>query len=1121
MVLCGVSAFLLSVYPSDASYKEPTREEYAYRSNLIAFEPTTPAVEQTKYIKGSTFSNSNIGAYLYQLDDGRWVADYDGQKQYIQPTGGNDPRLPVEDNINIKIDFDKEVYAPDQGFTLEDPSFTYRIDPKLMKHKKVVYVVGKSQRNGFLNYANPLSEDNNQFKLNIRIGTPSYEPWDGSVVWIPNEAGVPKYSATYGVQSTITWWGVYQESKKIELKANNKMALNTSQQAVANVDWRQPRLPDIYEYTGTGKDVSGDSETTWSVVSGNSITVTSSGLVQAVSKGKSTLQVDWNKDGYKLRATMDIYVDEEPPPDGGGSDPTPGIGKCSPPSKTSSIKNNASTMIPNVTGTIRADDRDAEKFNVDLGIPTTESLFVNVLSKDYLNEYDFGKWEGTCTYPIKVTKTYNLKWESCSTYTDSEGKSHESCTSMSDTETVTKTYNVKREYSYWALDIWRAFQIEKARASNYALPSGEVTLLPHGYTPPNISSTKLSSWQAHITEPSYSDKDLGSQTLNGGRSRPSVPNEDWTSVAEGQVGQVKVKNDSLKIDSTTVMNDGQYEKSTPAPTTPRQAVQIGRDVLYEKNLVIEATKRNGHDYISTGDITYKPLNYVDADPGNKVFPITDYDDITIHTPVVNYSTIPDINRPFDQSLHPDMSRIAFVLNRNQNLIFPNNGQHRNIPGYGNRDYTKYTQEKRIQFPFDIYKGNTFYKANSWITLDLTQDTTVFKIPYWVTEGVYTVRTESWAINSPSRDSSITEHNANLNLDNYGAYETFNVKVLGRVYGFRVYDVGDLRFESVFRTAKGSTDWSGFQYYSGAKDLDGNPSAVASEPWKQLPVRVGSHPTERGTVAHNGYPFYFFFNTMGNVWNSNEGVKIVPRFYFVPKSGGTPVEVDLYYNSTNKKLIKVGSAEDKKLFDRTIVMSDPLRNINTQYLEYAAVFEYNNFLTAEAKAKTSLTKYVKQALKRKVVQAHGYKDMVLDLKSRTLIGSPDEPQVDSGVQQRAIQRWFGEYSLPVAPYAVAKGTDLESLVRTKYKGKITGKESEFKKNGYLIVNFDITTYRNNPDDGIFAYDASRAGMANMWEIENEVKQSTAWTGSVFRFNSGDIMMFESDFSARQDVKNKGW
>lgn len=1108
-------------------------------------QPATPAKEQTMKMPGESSSVSNPGAYIYQTDSAHGdfkVDSYREKNPGSIPNAGSDadPWPAVGDVVN-KIDANVAPYYVTDGFQLEDGT-TKRVG--VMSEIRVTEVLpdskfdnqGQTIRTEFLG-------NTNQIEFTTRVGGvdgfPHAPILGGSMGDGRNEFGrrgpfgaYPKVSVGYRTGLLLKWEAQYVEKKKIDIEGKTQMKPNTTQNLKSFVATAVPEEDGSggvkHEYKSKGTETTTSNYTTWEQVTGQGIiTIDDKGLVTALKKGTAQVRVSWEYGYYHLTTLMTIEVTDKPEI----PEIPPGGGKCNPPSKVNSMKNPAAAMLPSATGVVKADNRDSEKFDVAQGIPSSEFLYANVLAKMFLANYDFGQYDGDCNYVVNVTKTYNLSWEMYEQVGSNPctPQPNGSCTGggpvydwvpYSDSETVTKPYNVTREYSYWALDEYDTYRIKQASATNYALPGGSIQIDPQGYNPPTSQSSKLKSWQEHVVEPEVKDKTLPSQSLTARGSRPTIPNENWQSVAEGQVKQVKVRNDSLVWDSSKLMDNVLVETSTPAPRHVPTATQIGRNVLYKPNQKIDGKKLNGKDYPTTGNITYEVLDSVGSS-SSQVFPIQGYNTVTIHTPVVNYSQIPESNRPYDQSVEPDLSRIPLVLGRDFILNFPNSGQHVNYPGYGNKDYTKYVDQKRIQFPFDVYAEGQFYSAGSWIPLSVTQTTTRFRLPEWVNEGNYTVRTESWAINHPNTANS--QHSANTNLANYGAYETFDVEVIGRVYGFRIHDVGDLRFETVFRTKKGSKEWTGFQYYSGGKDKDGIPTENYNKATRLLPVRPGSHPTQAATTPHNGYPFNFYFNTIGNVWNADEGVKIEPEFYFVPKKGGKlPVAVDLYYNTTKNKLIKVGSSVDQKTYSRVMQLGDPLRNVDQSFINHAATFEYNNFWTDAAKNRTSLSKFLTQAKTRKVEIAKGYKDMIFDYRTRTLVGQVDSSIfVPEDTQRRAVQRWFGEYHLPIAPYILPKGTDLEKLVRTKYGGKIDGKEREFLKDGYIVVNFKITTYRNGqPNTEILAYDARANGAANMWGIEGQITSSTSYLGANFDYRYGDVIMFESDFSVRDDFSSSG-
>jgi hypothetical protein len=814
-------------------------------------------------------------------------------------------------------------------------------------------------------------------------------------------------------------------------------------------------------------------------------------------------------------------------------DPTPPPADfvCLAPTRVAQRVSPASGMNPTASGVLNADLRGAAKYDVSQGIPVTEDLYTNLLGKSYLFEYVFGQYQGNCNYDVPVQKTYNLSWtESVQTgYVPCTPQNNGTCVGGGPvygdfpryaTETHNQVHTITRPYSYWAIESLRVYDLRSGKVVNYALPGDEVIVSASGLAAPTVVATKLPTWSQHITAPTVKSVTLPSESISGGSSRPSVTPPSWRTNADTSVGRVSVRNDTVTFNGATIMNGSPRNDSGVTPTDIPASPMIGNNVLYMSGIKIPREKINQANNATTGSLTYGVRTDVAGGGSARILPISGMNTVTIHTPVVNYSLMPDSNRSFDQSVNPDTSRIAMVLGRTSTITFNESGLHRSILGYGDNTYTKYTGEKRVQFPFDVYVGNTFYSASSWVNIPVGQSNLNVRIPTWVNEGNYSIRTEAWAVNAPDRNAVTCQVGANRNIDNYCAVATHNVEVIGRLYGFRVYDIGDLRYETVFRSAKGSKTWTGFQYYSGGKDKDGVTTSVASTPQNILPIRPGSHPTEAATTPHNGYPFLFYFNTVGNAWNVGEGVKITPRFYFVPKKGNTPaIEVDLYYDTTTSKMIRVGSDVDRNTFSRTISMTDPLRNVDNSFIESAARYEYDNFLTTAARASTTWAKYLQQVKNRKVNIGTGYKDITMGYQSRILVGQVDSTiSVPASTQERSVQRWFGEYNLPIAPYVVVAGTNLEELARTQYKGKLDGSEPEFLKGGYIIVNFEISTYRNSqPNTPTLEYNSSNA---NMWSIEGQVRSSTSYLGARFDYRFGDVIMFESDFSVRDDFGSGG-
>jgi hypothetical protein len=1127
--------------------------------------PSTASTSQKVTMWGRVLEPSNPGVYLVQNDDRDWVtASYRGQNNLkISSTvdKGEGP-YPNKDKatgknpiVFNKINYMDPVYAPKQMFKLSSgkPVPVSSISDRYLASIKDVADRDEGYKIISHTYVNP------EFQFNVEVG--GGDPAEGGYQIIPGShiyelvsdgkgSMIAKWYIGYQMNFLLDWRGEYVTTKSITMQANQTMQIGQSQNITSSVSTREPGQTAM----GPAVDITTRPDTKFTVISGQDVLSISNNSVTALRNGTAIVQVDWtpqnsaelqdltgnpikDKNGaeikWHLRTTRTIVVGAGGPGPTPTPDPGSGSGECTVPVKTGELNSPAGSMSSGVTGVLLADSRGQSRFDVSVGIPTSESLYANVFSKKYLYNYKFEKFEGKCTFNINVSKTWTHNWQtyertgSTPVITRPDGSTsggdpiYEWISHGPESQLVSKRYVVERTYSYWTIESFNTLKISKAELMNYALAGSKITLSPNSYQLPSIAA---SQYESHMESPEPRlEIILESEAVPGeGRSgKQNPPDQDWKPEAEKEVKKIRVRNDLVTYDGSKIMDDVWVDEVTSAPGNLPGPSVTEDYVLYEPGLLIPSDKQNNQNNPTTGNITYD--NWVSLTTAPSVTePILGVNSVSIHTPVVNYSTMSEENVPFDQSVEQDRSRITLILGRNESITFPESGQHQNYLGYGNKSYSKYLKEKRIQFPFDVYFNNVFYSRNSWIPISIGTQTFSVKIPEWVVEGSYKVRTEAWAENAQGYTAA--QHNANTSYTNYGAFEEFVVRVVGRIHGFRVYDIGDLRYQYVFRERFKPTQWTGFQYYSGTSDLNGVPLGENVTADKALPIRPGSHPTQAATTPHNGYPILFYFNTIGNVWNVGEGVKITPKFYFVPKKGGVnPVEVDLYYNGVSNKLIRVGSELDKSLFKRTVMLGDPLRSVNSEYLTYMGKFEYENFWTDASRAAKPLEKFLLQLPTRKTDIGLGYKDLTLNYQMRTLTGPVDTSiSTNPNEQRRSVQRWFGEYNLPIAPFIVEKGTNLEQEIRTKYKGSVDGKEPLFLKNGYIIVNFDISTFSGNQTQTpLLKYNASANGGANMWKIEREIQSSTTYLGAKFDFNYGDIVMFESDFSVRDDYKGTGF
>uniref|UniRef100_UPI0021B3CFB7 DUF5704 domain-containing protein n=1 Tax=Geobacillus sp. (strain Y412MC10) TaxID=481743 RepID=UPI0021B3CFB7 len=452
-------------------------------------------------------------------------------------------------------------------------------------------------------------------------------------------------------------------------------------------------------------------------------------------------------DGSFEMYTLFMYYKKKGDDPGEDPDPTPTPAACTTPTPGQTIS--GKYMDPVVTAKIKADLRGSEQFDVLQGIPTSESLYGNVLARNHLYQDKFVQMTGKCTFTVNVKKDYILKWDPGKKVPDGKGGTKTEPDPQEETVSKTYTYKIERPYAFWKIDNLEVYKVKQATLSNYALPNEQITIQPSGYTPPSYAASTKGNYYPP-TPPS--EVQAPSEPRSGGTTKPSVPNDQGSlqGEAEKAVEKIKVENDSLTFNGQTIMNNQRVDETGPTPVQIPEPQHIVENVLYSPGNMISSSKANKKDTPSAGKIQY------DLMPGNinggqnQEFPINGINTVTVHTPVVNYSSVSD-DQAHNQKTQPNPNRSAFILNRPFTVRIPTSGQHVNYPGYGNRDYAKYFKTKQVLFPFDVYNANKtkLYPKNTWIDIPVNQLDTIFVMPVWVDEGNYEVYFRNIAENAPA------------------------------------------------------------------------------------------------------------------------------------------------------------------------------------------------------------------------------------------------------------------------------------------------------------------------------------------------------------------------------------
>lgn len=323
------------------------------------------------------------------------------------------------------------------------------------------------------------------------------------------------------------------------------------------------------------------------------------------------------------------------------------------------------------TATIGSNKLNEELFDVTKGIPTTENLYANVMTGNYLiKNYSTELKTGTKAHTITVKKPYTITWETERyRWVEERYKKDHKCADKdgdgeddyckghtrdvkeyywdSDSKeiTVSDNYTVTRAYAYYDLQHLEAYKIKNATLYNEALPTKSVILTPgKGYQPISFTIDDLTG-EEHLLDPQWVIDNpsmtitLPSGTYDCGRSgyyEPS-PGSDWQDKAESAVGEIRVRNDGLKIGKDIILDASSWELgNTAEPVDLPPIPMISSKTLYKEGLQIKKELSNGLK-TSSGSIVYEryiELNPKDSKETTVSIKGTDINNVLVHTPVV-------------------------------------------------------------------------------------------------------------------------------------------------------------------------------------------------------------------------------------------------------------------------------------------------------------------------------------------------------------------------------------------------------------------------------------------------------------------------------------------------------
>ena len=440
-------------------------------------------------------------------------------------------------------------------------------------------------------------------------------------------------------------------------------------------------------------------------------------------------------------------------------------------------------------------------YEVKKAIPSSEYVYSEITTDKYVLGVKLRNVTGTKSYSVTVYQTVHVM--------DPDDPDKE--ISHSD---LSATGTASRNYDYWVIDDLVLYGPSEAWVRNGAVEDDFKAAFANDL--PAIEKSILGSVDNHITEPTYSSSSYLSDAYITMGTVYDISSTAANSEADSIVGNIMVKNDTLKIGGKTVIDSTLSDTSASDPVmgnVPGKSAAGTVTVKVAEQQIPEA--RTNIKYDSKGEVTYvlKDEYPSNGHAAKLVIEIPDINPVKVHTPVLCKITLVEDNLKYVQDVNADKSKAHAVVGRSDSdgsegyenstsdfvLKVDVNGTHISEKGYGTRsDYDKYivghgtnvngtAYPKGVMacFPFDVVAdvGGDGNEANDIV---LSADTwnrmyPSYYVPEWVEPGSYKVKVCVYAINAIGKEDK-EQKNKNTTDTNYVAYDEAEIEISGKVYG---------------------------------------------------------------------------------------------------------------------------------------------------------------------------------------------------------------------------------------------------------------------------------------------------------------------------------------------------
>lgn len=605
--------------------------------------------------------------------------------------------------------------------------------------------------------------------------------------------------------------------------------------------------------------------------------------------------------------------------------------------------------------------------------------------------------------------------------------------------------------------------------------------------------------------------------------------------------KLKTKNDYISLDGFVYL-DSEGLQITPVEEvvsiTNGSTTNVVKDLRYyissaeddlikeEQSVLIPAETQN-NDYYTYFRVDYKNFaagsslamlefnGNAEGKPGIKE-EYKENEPIRVHTPVI--SPISIVGEDETQLIQKVQSpETQLILDNTYTVTFDWN-DYFNKKGYTRTNFTKYVMKKEVSFPFDVIVNNVLYKASEssgrteWIDVD-NVDSFDFYIPSWAKEGIYgsdvfkdyeyysyepiTVRV--YAINYIEDETEKWQEIANTDMAKYMATYDYAVQVSGVIYDFQVVSINDALLYGndknsdiySFVTNKEERKFGVLNRFGETLrryTIDGTMTSIWNSKFL-LPLSDGSSTAyeELGRL-YRGHTIGYTIKTISNLNGKTDTIEIVPTYRYIAP-GGEEKEVSVYftlgnspyvsiYDDTYNRKTYIGSPYfencyyDYGVFNPVTFTADYFNTTKTEvlYRETESHNAGNIVLYSTQKLLTGMEEELKVNKSRSTLDCLRYNQELLNLNTEA-----------TERFHASMQTWYGQYTIPTNIFICEKyedGTDAYQRAVKEY-GYVSDTSDIWLDNGYLVLNFDITTKKEGKVEDL----RYEGGSLNMWEREN--------------------------------------